>query len=601
MTSPAMNPIASGRDPTPTPAVPSIDSFLLEVADVVNTTLDLDTLLQRVAEMVRRVINYEIFAILLVESKTRELRVRFSIGHPPDAERFHLKVGEGITGLAALRREPVLVNDVTKEAQYVGCIGEVRSELAVPLIVKNRVIGVLDLEAPQRGYFTEEHARLLTLIASRIAVGIENARLYTRVSRQARTLGLLSDISRELTSILNLDQLLKRVGERLNEVIEYQMFSILLLDPTGGRLQHRFSMRFNENVAIKQEIPLSAGLVGHAARHKEPVLVADVTQDPRYIMLNPETRAELAVPLIFQDKVIGVLDLEHTLRGYYNESHVRTMTTLAAQIAIAIENARLYERVLQGERRLERDLAMAREIQRHLLPPCCPELASAQLAARFTPAHAIGGDMYDFLEYSGGRHAIAVGDVSGKGAPAALYAALVSGMLRSTSASEPSAAEMLAILNTSLNERRIEAHFVALLYAVWDDRERVMQIANSGLPRPIFCRNGRVEMVEIAGLPLGLFEDADYDELTLPAAPGDVFVFFSDGILDASNHAGELFGRERLEQIVAANCHLSADDLVTAVFDAVNQHSEGVEAFDDSTVVVARITGGGVTRKSVSR
>jgi sigma-B regulation protein RsbU (phosphoserine phosphatase) len=174
-------------------------------------------------------------------------------------------------------------------------------------------------------------------------------------------------------------------------------------------------------------------------------------------------------------------------------------------------------------------------------------------------------------------------------------------MLRSTSASEPSAAEMLAILNTSLNERRIEAHFVALLYAVWDDRERVMQIANSGLPRPIFCRNGRVEMVEIAGLPLGLFEDADYDELTLPAAPGDVFVFFSDGILDASNHAGELFGRERLEQIVAANCHLSADDLVTAVFDAVNQHSEGVEAFDDSTVVVARITGGGVTRKSVSR
>jgi sigma-B regulation protein RsbU (phosphoserine phosphatase) len=598
-----MNPLTSDRDPIVSAAgIPSVESFLLEVADVVNTTLDLDTLLQRVAELVRRVIDYEIFAILLLEPKTQELRVRFSIGHPPEvADRFRLKVGEGITGLAALRRELVLVNDVTKEAQYVGCMRGVRSELAVPLIVKNRVIGVIDIEAPQRDYFTGEHARLLTLIASRIAIGIENARLYTRVSRQARTLGLLFDISRELSSILNLDQLLKRIGERLNEVIEYQMFSILLLDSMGTRLQHRFSMRFNENVAVKEEIPLSEGLVGYAARHKEPVLVADVTKDPRYIMLNPETRTELVVPLIYQDKVIGVLDLEHTRRGYYNEGHVRTMTTLAAQIAIAIENARLYERILQEERRLERDLAMAREIQRHLLPPCCPILTSAQLAARFAPAHTIGGDMYDFLEYSGGRQAIAVGDVSGKGAPAALYAALVSGMLRSTSTSEPSAAEMLAILNTSLNERRIEAHFVALLYAVWDDREHVMQIANSGLPQPIFCRNGKVEMIDVAGLPLGLFEDADYDELTLSAEPGDVFVFFSDGILDARSRSGELFGPEPLEQIVAANCHLSADDLVTAVFEAVNQHSQGVEAFDDSTIVVVKITGDGATSKRLSR
>lgn len=603
MSSPAMNPITSNGDPALGAAsVPSVESFLLEVADVVNTTLDLDTLLQRVAELVRRIIDYEIFAILLLEPKTQELRVRSSIGHPAEvAERFRLKVGQGITGLAALRREPVLVNDVTKEAQYVGCMGEVGSELAVPLIVKNRVIGVIDIEAPQRDYFTEEHARLLTLIASRIAIGIENARLYTRVSRQARTLGLLFDISRELTSILELDQLLKRIGERLNEVIEYQMFSILLLDPTGTRLQHRFSMRFNENVAIKQEIPLSEGLVGYAARNKEAVLVGDVTQDARYIMLNPETRAELVVPLIHQGKVIGVLDLEHTRRGYYSESHVRTMTTLAAQIAIAVENARLYERIVKEERRLERDLAMAREIQWHLLPPCCPILPSAQLAARFAPAHTIGGDMYDFLEYSGGRHAIAVGDVSGKGAPAALYAALVSGMLRSTSTSEPSAAEMLAILNTSLSERRIEAHFVALLYAVWDNGERVLQIANSGLPRPIYCRNGRVEMIEIAGLPLGLFEDADYDELTLSAEPGDVFVFFSDGILDARSQAGELFGRERLEQVVAANCHLSAEDLVTAIFAAVNQHSEGVEAFDDSTAVVVKITNDGAPRTRMSR
>ncbi len=187
----------------------NVESFLLEVADADNTSLDLDTTLNRVAELVRRIIDYEIFAILLLNEKTQELRIRFQIGHPPEvAERIRIKAGEGVTGLAAQRREAVLVDDVAEGPAYINAIPRVRSELAVPLIVKNRVIGVIDIEAPYRNYFTEEHRRVLALIASRVAIGIENARLYTRTTRQARTLTVLNEISRELTSILNLDQLL---------------------------------------------------------------------------------------------------------------------------------------------------------------------------------------------------------------------------------------------------------------------------------------------------------------------------------------------------------------------------------------------------------
>jgi sigma-B regulation protein RsbU (phosphoserine phosphatase) len=194
----------------------SIDSFLLEVADVVNTTLDLDTLMTRVAGLVHKVIDYDIFAILLLNDKTQEPRIRFSVGHPIEtADRLRIKVGEGITGLAAERREPVLVNDVSMQPEYISSVNAVRSELAIPMITKNKVIGVIDIEAPQANYFTEEHSRLLTVIASRVAIGIENARLYSRVSNQAKTLLLLNEISRELTSILNLDQLLKRVGDLL--------------------------------------------------------------------------------------------------------------------------------------------------------------------------------------------------------------------------------------------------------------------------------------------------------------------------------------------------------------------------------------------------
>src|SRR5947209_7681287 len=569
-----------------------IDPLLLEVADVVNTTLDLDTTLRRVAELVRKVIDYEIFGILLLNEKTQELYFRFSLGHSAElAERIRIKVGEGVTGVAAQRAEAVLVGDVTSDSRYISAVPNVRSELAVPLIVKNKVIGVIDIESPQVNHFTEENKRLLTLIASRMAVGIENARLCTRISKQARTLLLLNEIARELTSILKLDDLLKRIGELLSRIIDFQMFSILLLDASGEILQHRFSLRFKENIQLKHDIPIGKGIVGAAVEQKQAVLIRDVKRDPRYIETNPETRSELAVPLIYQDKTIGVLDLEHTKRGFFTEDHQRTITTLAAQIAIAIENARLYEEAARQERRLERDLAMARELQFRLLPQSLPTMANLEIAAKFSPARAIGGDLYDFINYSQSRTAVVVGDVSGKGAPAAIYAALVSGILRSHAPMEPGPAEMLAAVNYSLAERRIDGQFVSLIYFVWDDRNRTLQVSNSGLPRPVYCHNGKTQLIEATGLPLGLFEDAEYDEFVFQAEPDDIFVFFSDGILDATNRSGELFGRRRLEKIIAECSSQPVESIVKSIFKAATEHASGVETFDDQTVVAIKVKG----------
>jgi phosphoserine phosphatase RsbU/P len=567
-----------------------VESLLIEVADVLNTTLDLDTLLQRVAEVVKRVIDYEIFSILLLNERTQELRFRFQIGHAPElAERIRVKVGQGVTGRAAKERHAILVDDVSKETEYIEAVARVRSELAVPLINKNRVIGVMDLEARERGYFKEEHARLLSLIGSRIAVSIENARLYTRIVKQANTLSLLNDISRDLTSILNLDQLLKRVGDLLSKVIDYTMFSILLLDESKQKLVHRFSVRFKENIQIKHDIPIGRGLVGAAAETKKPVLAPDVARDPRYIKANPETRSELCVPLIYKDQVIGVLDLEHTRRGYFTEDHLRTVSTLAAQVAISIENARLYERIAREEQRMERDLAMAREVQHHLLPPTTPSMPGAEVAARFKPAHAIGGDLYDFLDYTLPRACIIVGDVSGKGAPAALYAALVSGILRSSARGEPCPAEMLNVINHSLNHRRLDAQYLVLTCALWDDEKKTMRVANSGLPRPIYCHQGHAHMLEAAGLPLGMFEDVSYDEVTIHAKPGDIFAFFSDGIVDASNAKDEQFGRSRVEHVIDKNAGGSAQEIVDAIMKAADDFAAGAEVFDDQTVVVLKV------------
>ncbi|MDR3764823.1 MAG: GAF domain-containing protein [Acidobacteriota bacterium] len=569
-----------------------MESFLLEVADAINTTLDLETLMRRVAEFVRRIIHYDVFAILLLNERSQTLRIRFSMGHSREAaERIRVKLGEGITGQAAQRGEAVLVNNVLQDPKYIASGAKVLSELAVPLILKGRVIGVIDVEASASNFFTEEHRSVLTLLASRVAIGVENARLYTRVSRQAKQLLLLNEISRELTSILQQDELFKRIGELLKKIIDYHMFTVLLLNPGGTKLQHRFALRFKENVQFKHEVPLGRGLVGQAAERNEVIVVPDVTRDPRYVPLNPETLSELCVPLVYKGQVIGVLDMEHTRRGYFTGEHARMMKTLAAQIAISIENARLYETIAHQERRMETDLMLARELQYRLLPQKVPQTANAEFAARALPARTVGGDFYDFIYHaSSGYAALAAADVSGKGAPAAIFSALSSGILRAQAAEEPGAAEMLAEVNRSLDERPIAAQFVCIVYAQWDDASLTLRVANSGQPYPLRCSaRGKAKHIEIGGHPLGLFPNSEYDEVTFHARPGDVFLFYSDGITDAQNSRGVAFGTGRLARVLEKYRKQPANEIVGAVFDAVNRFVGRVEAFDDQTVAVLKV------------
>ncbi len=571
--------------------------FLLRLADALNTTLDLNTLMHRVADLVRAVIDYRIFAILLLNDRTNELWMRFQTGHTEETQRMRIKIGHGIVGQAALQHRSLLIEDVTKVENYINAHPHVLSELAVPLIVKNKVIGVIDLQSEFPSFFTHEHRRLLELTASRMAVAVENARLYTRVSRQAQTLTVLQEISREITSILDVDDLLERVGQLLKRVIDFQMFTILLWNERTRQFEHRFSSRYGERVVREHAVALGQGIIGSAAERREPVLASDVRKDPRYIAANRETRSELAVPLIYKGNVIGVVDLEHTRVNYFNEDHQRTLTTLASQLAISIANARLYQRISEEEQRMERDLEMARDVQLRLLPTTPPQPKHAEIAARFIAARSIGGDVYDFLDYGPGRVALAVGDVSGKAAPAALYAALVSGILRSLAAQHLSPAKLLAALNDQLQERKLDAQYVTMLLAVWDDENQTLQIANAGSVQPVFVSHTRcgeanerlVKTVEAEGFPLGLFPDAEYEEFTFSTQPGDMIVFFSDGIVDAENAAGEMFGTERLGSVLQLQDCPTAESTVEAILHAVNQFQAGMVHFDDETVVVLRV------------
>ena len=563
--------------------------YLLKLTDALNTTLDLQTLLNRTSELVHAIIPYKIFAILLLNDRTHELRMRFQIGHTPQVERTRVPLGKGVVGQVALTRQPMLLNDVTASEYYIAANPDVRSELTVPLIAKNRLIGVLDIESEQAGYFRAEHLHLLTFTASRIAQAIENARLYTRVSRQAQMLEVLNEIAAELASILDLVPLLERIGQLLRRLIDYQMFTIMLLDDKGETLITRYAWRFGYAHAPLRRVPITSGLAGAAVREWRTINVPDVSKDPRYLAMNPETRSELIVPLFYKGRVIGVLDLEHTRTGFFNEEHERMLTTLAAQIAIAIENARLYQAVRRQEAQLEKDIAMAREVQLRLLPPEAPAHPHAEMAVRFLPARSIGGDLYDFIDYGPSRTAIVLGDVSGKAAPAALFAALVSGIMRSAAQQQPDPAQMLAHMNDALQERKLESQYVTLLFALWNDENQTLQVANSGAVQPVFCRGGEPVTVKAEGFPLGMFPNVTYEELNVATQPGDVIVFVSDGILDAENEKEEMYGQEKLTNLLCSSRDLSAQEIADAILADVSRFQGAKDRFDDETIIVLRV------------
>src|SRR5215467_8863170 len=430
-------------------------STLAQIGEEVNASLDLDEVLARTAALIKKHIDYEIFGVLLLDEAARTLKHRFSIGYNRElAANLIIPLGQGITGTAAATGHAVRVCDVTKDPRYINAIDTVRSELAVPLMAQGKCIGVLDIQSNHLNYFTKDQQSILTLLASRLAVAIENARLFERVRSQAETLLLLNEVSREMSSILDVEELLRRAAEQVKRVIDYQILSIMLYDEEQKVFRHRLDVKHGQRVQGKLRVAASEGIVGAAATLKEPVAVPDVTADPRYLMANPETRSELAIPMMHKGKVIGVLDLESPQLNYFTADHVQTLSILAANLAVSLENAELYEQLAREETRLERDLQAAKRIQGALLRPVPTEDYGVDIAARYLSAREVCGDLYEFLRYGPQQLGIALGDVSGKGTAAALYGAVAIGIMRSLAPQKLQPAEMLRQMNQLVGERR---------------------------------------------------------------------------------------------------------------------------------------------------
>ena len=589
----------AGTAPTgaPRPTDSQLLTTLFDLGRQVTAVLNLDELLQHIPQMISRLTEFSAFAAYLIDERRGDLYIAYAVGYPEDqVKHVRLRVGQGIVGSAVAEARPILVHDVLADPRYIEIVPGTRSELIVPLIRKRKVIGALNLLRTSAIRFTELDETILRQFAAAVAVALENARLFKRERQYADTLETLGEIGREVSSILDLDALLTRIGQLAKRLIDYRTFGILLVNEATNELEMKLALKYDEHTTVAP-VKMGQGLVGFAAEHRQIVLVPDVKADPRYVNLVDDVRSELVIPLMVKDRCIGVIDLESPELDAFTKDHEEVMTLLASQAAVAIDNARLYETIRANEERLENELRFAQRVQAALLPTALPKrMKGVDVAARFAPARELGGDLYDFLSPEANTLVVAVGDVSGKGVPAALYGAFAGELVRSRTFRRRFAphgfgpATVLSSINTILHERQLEEYYCTLCYAFFDLKRRSVVVSNSGLPYPIRCADGRCEPVEIAGIPLGSFAGSTYDEVSFDLGAGDCFVFCTDGVFEAMNAAGEEFGSARLLEVIGGARGLASREIVDRIFAAVETFRAGEPPNDDMTAVAVRIT-----------
>lgn len=568
---------------------------LFDLGRKIASVIDLDELLPRIPELVGRLIPFDAFAVYFYREKRDDLTVGYAVGYPDDWKSLSLRPTDGLLGAVVTTQQPIVVGDVSKEPHYLPVVPGMLSTLAVPLIHKSQSIGALNVLSRERDRYSERDVVILRQFAAHVATALVNARLFERQKLDAEAFETLSEIGREVAAVLDLDELLPRIVQLAPRLVDYRTFGILLLNERTQELELKVGVKYGDKGA--PTVKMGEGLVGYAALHREAVFAPDVSKDPRYIKVLDDVRSELAIPMLLKDRCIGVLDLESPELDAFSKRDIEILTLLASQAAVAIENARLYKALSANEARLERELRFAKRVQAALLPMQLPKrVKGVDVAASFAPARELGGDFHDFIVPDSTTVIVAVGDVSGKGVPAALYAVFAGELVRGRTfrrrhlPERSSPANVLMSINTILHERQLEEYFCALCYAVFDMKRRTLTIANSGIPYPIRVSAGVASQIELPGVPLGSFFGVSYDEVTFPLTPGDMFVFCSDGVFEAMNSNGDEYTGERLIEVVRAAQHLPTAGVVDAIVRSVEEHRAGFAPNDDTTVVVVRIT-----------
>ncbi|HEX6792092.1 MAG TPA: GAF domain-containing SpoIIE family protein phosphatase [Candidatus Krumholzibacteria bacterium] len=415
-----------------------------------------------------------------------------------------------------------------------------------------------------------------------------------QLKRAVEELSILNDLARAIGASVDSQEIIRRIVDKSMRAVEAEQTVVTLVDRDAARAVGAMKtlVRAMTSSAEHPRFHLNENLLGWMHLYKKPLLVADPSGDERFqgLSWDPSIRSVLCVPLVVKGELIGVIASynKKNQTGGFTEDDQRLLAIIAGQSAQIIENARLYEEE-KALAAMREQVRLAVRVVDELLPKAPPVIPGYDLAATSVAAQMVGGDYFDFIAYKDGRTSVCLGDVSGKGLPAALLMSNLQATLRGQTALDMAVAETIARSNLLLHRSTDPEKFATLFMGVLEPATGALCYCNAGHERPMLLRrDGGVERLGIGGLALGVLDSFPYEEGTATLDPGDVLVVYSDGIPDATDELGTFFGEERLLEGVRQHAGESAAELVGRIIAAVLAHERGAPRTDDLTVVVVK-------------
>jgi len=409
---------------------------------------------------------------------------------------------------------------------------------------------------------------------------------------------LLLEISHKVRDTLNLDTILNHLLDTVKTVVDYNAAGVFVLNsdlvhnrPEPPREMIAGVVRRGFDVIPSESDPMmmfGKGIIGHVIRTGEPVVVQDVSQDPRYVEGRATTRSEIAVPIVRKERAFGALNVESDRLGAYDESDIEVLCFFADAAAISIEKAMLH-RQLVDQKRVEEQLLIARDMQFRLLPDAAPELEGYEMESLCIPTHEIGGDYYDYIPLDDGKLGIVIADVSGEGISAALIMTAFRALVRTHARSRLEPAGIARALNAILPEYTGQKNFVTLFYGELDPKNGSLQYANSGHNPPLLMRAyGGLEILSRTGPLLGVLNSARFTSAEVVISPGDTLVLYTDGIVETMSPKDAIFGTARLIGLAKRCQGIPPADFIQAIIHETQSFSGQEIYLDDCAIMVLR-------------
>jgi len=404
-------------------------------------------------------------------------------------------------------------------------------------------------------------------------------------------LRMLLDITSRISRSLDLQEVLNLMMDTLDSLIPYDAAGIFVLQCVGDKpctFKAEAVRGYDIDELSELHLKLGEGFIGSVAVSGKPIISHDVREDPVYVNARDRTRSEMVAPIISNDEVIGVFDLESDELNAYSDDDLQMLTLLASQVAIIIEKVMLHEQLIE-KKRLQGQLEVARQVQLELLPPNDPELPGFDISAYNFPTEEVSGDYYDWVRIYDDQIGLVIADVAGKGIPAALLMVFLRASLRAATHIGYATHISMAKVNFLLWESIERNQFITAFYGILDASNRTLHYSNAGHNPPLLIdAQGAARFIEWGEQPLGMFRDTRYHEHYHTFRPGEVLVLYTDGVTEALSPNGEEFGRDRLITAVKSGLTLTARELIASMQRDVFQWTDGVGLTDDATFFVIK-------------